>query len=553
MSEADCASNRGTTDGGNKAGCTGDSLFCCRIKKNRCHDEITVPNKIYFCTGETECTAKGGTPKEKGAGCNVSGSYPQCCEFNDDTSVSMGIPVGEPLKGVSAAVEAAGGAVGSKRVPRKYQDINAFCFTETECANASALENWVKGQGCPNKGNTPQGFCKAPAPEYQLQYPLAGVTTISGLKNFIGLIFNYGMGLILIVAAMFFVYGGLRYLFSAVANDVQVAKTVMTDSLAGLVLGLAAYAILANVNFNTVNLRSFDVYMINQLSFYDTIYCADMKPAAGKTEVKFQEAGTPFAPVDLDIKKGYPLSAKDTQCGHEYFIDGGDSLSVCAGSGCGKGLCLNCSGGQVNCKSSSEKEHTCFDSHFGGNVVVGGCQSDQMADWKNNKVEPVLFCDTGSKQEYVELSSVPIEGKKVDKGVVSGQMGGYALKIDMAKVKDFQGKCKGKSGFLLEYHFDTGGIVKTGIGGAWYHYIDKKCKVDPAGDFFSMRLLSGNLYSESAFGKMTPERRTAYFNSSWTLDEVLASEKKPVLCNFTYDAGALCKAGSTGLGPNWHD
>jgi hypothetical protein len=527
MSEANCASNRGTTDGGNEAGCV-DGLKCCRMKKNRCHDEIKDPKKIYLCTGETECTSKGGTPKEKGAGCNVSGSYPQCCEFIDDLESPMP-SAGEPLIGLGGSGVGSGRAAPGNRIPRKYRDINAFCFTELECAKESAPENWVKGQGCANKGNTPQGFCKAPAPEYQLQYPLAGVTTISGLKNFIGLIFNYGMGLLLIVSAMFFVYGGLRYLFSAVANDVQVAKTVMTDSLAGLVLGLAAYAILANVNFNTINLRSFDVYMINKLSFYDTIYCKDMKPSAGSAEMKFQDAGTPFAPLNLDITKGYTLSAKQTLCGKEYFIDGGDSLSVCTGSGCGnegaeKGLCLNCASNPVNCRTSSEKEHACFDSHIGGNIIMAGYERATL-DAGNRKMQAFVFCVNGTERTFSQVGDFDIKDKVVSKGIVSGLVSSYAIKFDMGKIKEFKNTCKGKSGLILEHH------ITTGLNGWWYYYVTKSCKFDyNSSELFNFTIAS-YVTIGGAFDAMSEDIRQGIFSDAWTLDEALNADGKPILCN----------------------
>lgn len=445
LSESDCAANRGTTDGGNMAGC-GEGTFCCRMKKNRCNDAEINPNKIYLCTSATECTSKGGKLTGGASGCNEGGSYPKCCEFNDSNEPGKDamLNAGELLQGLTAATGGKSSQVS--RVARKYQNINSFCFTEAECARASDPGNWVSGQGCPSKGNTPQGYCKAPVPQYSLQYPLGGVTTISGLKNFIALIFNYGMSIIIIVAAVLFIYGGFRYLFSAIANDIQTAKTIMTDSAIGLALGLGAYAILANVNFNTINLRAFDVFMINKLSFYDVLYCDDVKPPANKTEVKFQDAGTPFAPTELDITKGYPLSLKDTKCGEEYFIEGGDSLSICAAgaSSCGgKGICLNCSGGTMNCRSSSEREHVCFDADIGGNLVMEGSM-------KAEDIEAQLFClyKSGSdiKALTKRIGKASFEGKSKSAAMSSGWVGSFAIKFADKKdaIAAFKKDCQDK-------------------------------------------------------------------------------------------------------------
>ncbi|MDD5437714.1 MAG: hypothetical protein PHC70_01045 [Patescibacteria group bacterium] len=438
LSENDCAANRGATDGGNMAGC-GEGTFCCRMKKNRCNDASTDPNKIYLCTSETSCTAKGGKSIGKGFGCSGQ-DYPTCCEFSDSMETPM-LNAGEPFKGL-------GGAMGGSQTQvniraRKYQNINSFCFTEMECAQASGPKAWVKGNGCPNKGNTQQGYCKAPPPVYDLQYPLGGVKTIGDLANFIGLIFNYAMGIIIIVAAVIFVYGGLRYMFAAVSNDVEVGKTIMMDSVIGLLLGLGAYTIMANVNFNTVNLRPFDVFMINKLSFYDTYYCNDVKPAPGKTEAMFQDAGSPISPLDLNITKGYPLKLADTQCGKEYFIEGGDSLSICTGSKCNAGACLNCAAGGKNCQSGSEKEHVCFDNDLGGNLVL---ESKLTAE----DVKGVLFCayksGSDTKIDTMELGKASFEGAVKSAGPTSGWIGRYAIKYrdKIDAIETFKTACMAK-------------------------------------------------------------------------------------------------------------
>lgn len=528
LSEADCAANRGRIDGGkNKAGCPEDQpLYCCIMKKNRCNDSSRLPTKIYLCTTDSQCTANSGAVFAGGpSGCGTA--YPICCEFKDspDNKTPM-LNLGEPLQGLSGAT---GGRTSQvSRVARKYQNINAFCFTEVECAKASGAGAWVQGQGCPSKGNTPQGYCKAPVPEYSLQYPLGGVKTISGLKNFIALIFNYGMSIIIIVAAVLFIYGGFRYLFSAIANDIQTAKTIMMDSAIGLALGLSAYAILANVNFNTINLRSFDVFMINKMSFYDALYCKDVKPAAGKTEVKLQDAGTPFAPTELNITKGYPLSLGDTKCGEEYFIEGSDSLSVCSGSGCGgKGICLNCSAGTSNCRSSSEREHACFDANVGGTILFPGNERLTI-NAGNRKMQAFVFCETGSVMKFDQVGAKnPIVDVKTDKTLVSGLVSTYDIKLNLAKIKAFKDTCAGKSGLILEHH------ITAGNNGWWYYYLTKSCDLDynKTEMFFWIKYLE----IDSAFKAMSPDKRQQIFDDAWSLDDVLASDKSPIMCNVTVD------------------
>lgn len=461
LSESDCAGNRGTTDSGNLAGC-GEGTFCCRMKKNRCNEESTDPNRIFLCTSDAGCTAKGGKVLGKGFGCNGQ-DYPTCCEFTDSIDTPM-LNAGQSLRGL-------GGATGGSQTQvniraRKYQNINSFCFTEMECAQASGPKAWVKGNGCPNKGNTLQGYCKAPPPVYDLQYPIGGVKTIGDLSNFIGLIFNYAMGIIIIVAAVIFVYGGLRYMFAAVSNDVEVGKTIMLDSVIGLLLGLGAYTIMANVNFNTVNLRSFDVFMINKLSFYDTLYCNDVKPPSGKTEVMLQDAGSPLNPLDLDITKGYPVKVSDTQCGKEYFIEGGDSLSICSGNKCNSGACLNCAAGGKNCKTDSDKEHTCVDSDFGGNLVL-------ESKLKAEDIKGVLFCSYKSGSEIKidtkELGKADFEGAAKSVSLNSGWIGRYDIKYrdKVGDVEAFKSACASKGAGSVLFTLDARFSGDESVFGTW--------------------------------------------------------------------------------------
>lgn len=531
LSEVDCAANRGTTDGGNLAGCS-EGQYCCRMKKNRCNDTSRLPNKIYLCTTATQCSTSNGTAFAGGpSGCGTA--YPVCCEFNDsqDNKTPM-LNLGEPLQGLTGATGGRQSAVN--RVARQYQNINSFCFTEVECAKASAAGAWVKGNGCSNKGNTPQGYCKAPPPQYDLQYPIGGVKTISDLKNFIGLIFNYAMGIIMIVAAVIFVYGGLRYMFAAISDDVQVGKTIMVDSVIGLLLGLGAYAIMANVNFNTVNLRSFDVFMINKMSFYDALYCKDVLPPAGKDVVKFQEAGTPFVPENLDITKGYPLSLDDTQCGHEYFIEGGDSLSVCTGSSCGKdkGICLNCASGSKTCKSDSEKEHVCFDANIGGNIVISG-------DWINKYMQAYAFClKSDGSLEMDQFAKASVEDKAITKVGVTGKIGTYALKFNPDDVKKLQSSCPGKFGVLLEHHVGATFLGSTTLGKHYYYYINKACSFAIATQEFFNLDIHTDWTATAAMGKMQTVNKGQYdwlLNNAWTLDEIMASKASPIMCNITMD------------------
>lgn len=542
-------------------GCDTSKDVCCVTKKNRCNDSSTDMNKVYVCATASQCTTgAGGTIYSGGpSGCNDKGAYPICCELKD--SVTDPQPsVGEPFIPLPAGTTGAGGGFDVKR--RKFVDINAFCHTESECVKASGVGNWVSGQGCPKKGNTVQGYCMSPDPDYELQYPIGGVTTINGLKNFIGLIFNYGMGVIIIAAALLFMYGGFRYMFSAVANDIQTAKTIMIDSLAGLALGLSAYAILANVNVNTTILRSYKVPMINRISFIDVLYCRDVNPAEGKSEVLLQDAGPPDNPINFDVKKGFTKSLKEAECGREYFVEGGDSLSVCKGETCSNPnqMCMSCASGELQeCISNSRHEMRCVDkTKF---QITGNINSRLEV----SEVQLYMIClkQAGSGYEVIDDEDMgetaPVSASATGSGASTGFMGGYVInRILAGDVKKFDEGCKADGG-------QARGVLSVRVPDlslAWGLYpSDGQVLVSKSlcgKDLFSLAsILEEIIYSPGSFncvggsrdylttfssaietysGSRPGDFKRNYLDGAWTAEEIInaANHTKIISCGFNF-------------------
>ncbi len=453
LSESDCGKAGGTTDGANKAGCSdagGTELFCCRTSKNRCKAS-NDPSKVYLCTTKQQCESLGKIDTVGGA-CDGA-EYNTCCEIPDSAKAPMKI-IGEPLligttidpSGTQRDLFSSGSTPTAIKVARAYEYIDNFCFIQTECAEGGGT--FENGNGCPFKGDLPQGYCVAPEAEYELQYPIFGASKISGLRNFIGLIFNGSIGILLIVSAIFFIWGSFKYLVSSVATSIQSSKSIMVDSLVGLALGLGAYAILANVNPNLLTLNPGKIYMINRVSFYNVVYCGDLI----NKSAKLMEAGTPMAPLSYSeqFKKiGFKQSIADAKCGTEYFIEGGDSLAVCMGQGCGdgkKGICMNCSNGlSPDCKSDSTVEHGCADCKIGGKVV--------LADrFKPRNSYAYLFCGVpdglSMSFELYELFDESIENTDSNKrstGSSGGIVTNYCAKKLDSGADQFMKTCDSKN------------------------------------------------------------------------------------------------------------
>ncbi len=125
----------------------------------------------------------------------------------------------------------------------------------TECA-ASTTAPVVYGQTgaptwgkqnefcSPTKSGTPMGYCYAQGIPVNLNVPIAGNTSVSGLSEYIPLIYNYLIPAASLVAVVMLMVGGLQYA-TARGNTkaVDQGKTRIANALIGLVLLLSAYAI----------------------------------------------------------------------------------------------------------------------------------------------------------------------------------------------------------------------------------------------------------------------------------------------------------------------
>lgn len=91
-----------------------------------------------------------------------------------------------------------------------------------------------------------------------------GAVVISFFAQYINSVYRYLTAIILVVAIVMVVYGGFLYLVgSAGVGSIQRGKQIITDAIMGMVITLAAYAILNTVNPATTNLSILKLPFIN--------------------------------------------------------------------------------------------------------------------------------------------------------------------------------------------------------------------------------------------------------------------------------------------------
>lgn len=470
-----------------------DNLPNCCIKEKQPEATIVVDVNGKACPvtkyeGSPQCEANGtfaccicknaddggATPTRVRIGSPTGGDYNcQTCAAACSSAPGLqnGVPDFDllPYKACVTSGASGGGnsvsATGSgNKKYRAYEAQDMFCFTQAECAEAAgSVENFKPGNGCPNKGKSIRGYCRAPEPDWKLQYPVGGVTNVTGLRNLIGLLFNVGIGLIVVAAAAMFVWGAFKYMVSGISSQISSGKDTMIDAAAGMVLGLGAYAILSNVAPNTLQLKPYDLNMINRSTFYDVVMCKSITPVE---QQKFGLAGEPEDPRpfgDMLSKEGFDKTFKQTQCGMEYFIEGSDSQAVCKGESCPSGgICVNCASGMaISCKTRSANEYKCADCKIGGNVLTS-------ERWTPNTSWAYLFCakPSGNSVEVdaEELAKATIPHDSDENSVASASASGWVTNICMKKfdmsaeeIKMFGKDCTakgGKSGMVMLLFLD---------------------------------------------------------------------------------------------------
>ena len=353
----------------------------------------------------------------------------------------------------------------NKKSRKDYKE-DLFCFTKKQCDDVNGIWKGVNSK-CKKRANEGRGYCGVRPPEYDLQNPVLGVGKVQGLRNYIGLMYKFIIGASIVGASLMFIIGAFMYMFSGVSGSMNKGKGMMLDAVIGLVLIFGAYLILDNINPNTLKMKPLEVNMINRAAFYDVVFCKDIKDKS----LKYLDAGTPDNPKDFSVveKEKFNVLAKDTKCGHDYFIEGALANNTCTGAHCPKGrICLNCSGEvSAGCKTNSAYEFRCANCKTGGTI-------NSAEGIIPKKTTYYVYCAKGTTSEdyedtldVKELGSIDLKAKKVGRGDVSGSVAGFCFgdndgKSNTAKfisaneVKEFEEKCKqdGKQGDMGMFRVD---------------------------------------------------------------------------------------------------
>lgn len=321
------------------------------IKKEMCSSGDIYYGDCYCRVGDTI------TPPE--VGLTYQACTEKCQQSKGEIDPTQGIGLFKPKSGQTAGAGLA-----------QTQFINAMCFTQSDCAKpeyGGSPDAFIPSSDCSGG----KGKCLAPEPPIHLSSPVLGVTDIVGLPQYIALMFRYMLSIVVLAAAVMFIYGGFKYILGSSIPEISTAKQTMINATVGLLLSLGAYTILNTVNPATISLSRLNVFLINKQEFALLDWCKDYKPASGNATIKFANAGDPAGAIKYDAAD-FSVEQAKTMCGKDYYPQGFNGRT-CKGQVClekGK-ICLACSSGLKEC-ADVKTGSACIKAAFAGNISIVG-------------------------------------------------------------------------------------------------------------------------------------------------------------------------------------
>lgn len=376
--------------------------------------------------------------------------------------------------------------VGAGRLPQggrptpttleEKQAVSKYCFTKADCISpkyGGSAEAFRPGGDCP----AGQGKCIAPEPQLDLSYPIGNIKTVSGYRGFVGTVFNYATTAAATAAAIMFVWGGMRYIFGSAFQNIKRAKEIMVDAAIGLVITLAAMAILRTINPDTLKLNKLEVFMVNREEYLGQKLCKDIP--TGTEKLSFGDAGRApnYTPISQLTPADFHIEQAQTQCGFEYY---GKNLgdSRCIGSLCKEPdeACIPCRGDDCTQNTVNPGTFICKKATIAGEITqdgdrpalaiwlmaickdifVGSYFPDDPRQINVNNYSPNE--DTG--ENYWPGYAMPIsQGFIAPTGVKTRQ--GFSFAVTEADIKKAKGFCSksGLAGYGLGINFKDSSFV----------------------------------------------------------------------------------------------
>jgi hypothetical protein len=128
-------------------------------------------------------------------------------------------------------------------------------WTQEECEAVTDQEGDKMGEWLPpTSGDTKGPHCYVLQKPVKLSVAVGGLTS-ANLAQYVSAAYRLAMGVAAVLAVIFIMIGGFRYMAAAGGGDVSGAKDMIKNAVLGLVLTALSYTLLQTVNPDIVGLR----------------------------------------------------------------------------------------------------------------------------------------------------------------------------------------------------------------------------------------------------------------------------------------------------------
>lgn len=214
--------------------------------------------------------------------------------------------------------------------------VSPLCWPKNECsAVCKSGECW---SGPSSDCEDGRGFCFTDPTDVELAIDIGGVGRVRDIGSYIALMYNYLIGVLIIVAIVMIMYGGFRWITAAGSPErIGDAKRTIVSAVIGLLLGLFSYTILNIINPNILKLELPPIKRVRAIYFeVQPVRCQDYtsKFDCDQNKKNFNTDG------DNKGCKWIQFAGFGSQC-TTAKVEEGNPGNVCAeGNKCSSGWCL---------------------------------------------------------------------------------------------------------------------------------------------------------------------------------------------------------------------
>jgi len=215
---------------------------------------------------------------------------------------------------------------------------NPLCWPEDECLKVCKGPDPCWGVIQPQDCELNRHYCYTDPTDVELAIDIGGVGRVRDIGSYIALLYNYLIGVLVIVAIVMIMYGGFRWITAAGSPErIGDAKRTIVSAVIGLLLGLFSYTILNIINPATLNLGLPPIKRVRPIYFE----IAPMRCQDYKTEIECFSNEYKFNLANNYKNKGceWRNIGFGSQCTNAARVEGEPGGRCKEGNKCDSGWC----------------------------------------------------------------------------------------------------------------------------------------------------------------------------------------------------------------------